>query len=204
MYTSILHWSFQICSHIHPKSFDAGLSVTSHSWIRTVYIFCPLVTGKEPWWEESGVSSLLPDELWLNHCHSGNQRNGILAYKYQYSVFSFLSHFPPTKWQETPCSSPSPAMGCLLVVQNLTNILCCYVRYKIIGHVELWWTLRYQTGLYGTCSPKNVMLHCLPWTYSSKSNDTSTTIVRSIVIQEFHAQLAILGLLFCVTCCFHL
>ena len=25
MYTSILHWSFQICSHIHPKSFDAGL-----------------------------------------------------------------------------------------------------------------------------------------------------------------------------------
>ena len=25
MYTSILHWSFQLCSHIHPKSFDAGL-----------------------------------------------------------------------------------------------------------------------------------------------------------------------------------
>ena len=27
MYTSILHWSFQICSQIHPKSFDAGLIV---------------------------------------------------------------------------------------------------------------------------------------------------------------------------------
>ena len=26
MYTSTLHWSFQICSHIHPKSFDAGLT----------------------------------------------------------------------------------------------------------------------------------------------------------------------------------
>ena len=26
MYTSILHWSFQLCSHIQPKSFDAGLT----------------------------------------------------------------------------------------------------------------------------------------------------------------------------------
>ena len=26
IYTSILHWSFQICSDIHPKSFNAGLS----------------------------------------------------------------------------------------------------------------------------------------------------------------------------------
>ena len=29
-YTSILRWSFQICSHIHPKSFHAGLNVYDH------------------------------------------------------------------------------------------------------------------------------------------------------------------------------
>ena len=34
MYSSILHWSFQICSHMHPKSFDAGLSLKAPLYFR--------------------------------------------------------------------------------------------------------------------------------------------------------------------------
>ena len=38
MYTSILHWSFQLCSHIHPKSFDAGLNGLAPAYMRELLI----------------------------------------------------------------------------------------------------------------------------------------------------------------------
>ena len=49
MYTSILHWSFQICSHIHPKSFDAGL---------TFCVLKPDYSGRT--WSYHGQDALAP------------------------------------------------------------------------------------------------------------------------------------------------